>query len=134
MSARELLLPPRAAVASPKEFRRRRRRWRVFQALFAATCLGIVLDVVTTAIWFSKAGSGYEQNPLGGFLIAHLGWAGLLVLLMSLCAVCYVSVRAVYWRMSTVWSAVINVLLFFIATFRWIVVAAAIITLVQPPA
>jgi hypothetical protein len=115
------------------DYRKRMRRWRFFQVLFAFTCLGILLDVVTTAIWFGRAGSGYEQNPLGKFMIDHLGWVGLGFVLMALCAICYLSVRTVYWRMSTVWSAILNVILLLIAAFRWLVVMAAIIALIHPP-
>ena len=108
------------------------RRWRFFQWAFCFVYAGVVLDVVTTALGYVKSGSSYEQNPLGGSLIGHLGWVGLLGLLTILCIVCYRSVRLVYFRMSPRWSRLINPLMVLIATFRWFAVITAVIYLLQP--
>jgi hypothetical protein len=132
MSVHALLGPPIVAVSSPNEFRKRWFRWRAFQLLFTATCLGISLDVATTAFWFQKMGARYEQNPLGSSLIGHLGWPGLCLLLALLCSTTFLSFRTVYWRMSTVWSAILNLFVLFVATTRWIVVAAALVPLFYP--
>jgi hypothetical protein len=115
----------------PDELRKRRARWRFFQIAFAVTYLGVVLDVVTTALGFQKTGSGYEQNPLGSVLIGGLGWIGLFLLMSLLCAVCYVSFRTVYWRMSTRWSMILNIVLVLVAAFRWLAVVTAILYLLQ---
>src|SRR5579871_1283464 len=97
-----------AAIADmpAEELSKRAQRWRFFQITFAFVYSGVVLDVVTTALGYMKSGSSYEQNPLGGSLIGHLGWIGLLALLTVLCWVAYRSVRTVCWRMSAVWSRV----------------------------
>jgi uncharacterized protein YqgC (DUF456 family) len=70
---------PRAyAILSPefRDAKLRSHRWRFFQIVFVFTYLGIILDVVTTAIGSQVAGSAraYEQNPIGGALIGQLGW------------------------------------------------------------
>jgi hypothetical protein len=132
MSVHTLLAPPPVAVSSIGEYRKRQFRWRTFQILFTVTCFGIALDVATTAMWFQRMGSRYEQNPIGGALIGHFGWPGLCLLLAVLCCTCFLSFRTVYWRMSTAWSAVLNVVLLLVATSRWIVVAAAVIPMFQP--
>lgn len=117
---------------STEEWLKRQRRWRFFQIVFCFVYAGIVLDVITTALGYLKAGSKYEQNPLGGGLIAGLGWPGLLALLTVLCLVCYHSVRIVYARMSPRWSTLINSIMVLIAAFRWLAVVTAIIFLLQP--
>jgi hypothetical protein len=113
------------------EQRKRASRWRFFQIVFAAVYVGIVLDVVTTALGYRRAGSSYEQNPLGVNLIGHLGWLGMLVLLSAICIVCYHSVRLVYARMALGWSLAINGIMVLIAIFRWLAVVTAIIYLIQ---
>lgn len=111
---------------------KRRSRWRFFQIVFVLVYTGIIGDIVTTALGYVKAGSAYEQNPLGGGLIGDLGWPGLAALLTVLCLVCYYSVRVVYARMSLRWTVLINSLMVLIAAFRWLAVATAILYLVQP--
>lgn len=123
-----LPLPRHSPTADP----RRRARWRFFQGVFLLTYLGIVLDIVTTEMGFGRMGSGYEQNPLGGTLISGLGWIGLFVLMTVLCAVCYLSVRVVYARMSLKWSAVLNSIMVIVLLMRWVTVAAAVAYLIQP--
>jgi len=113
------------------EDHKRNQRWRLFQILFAFVYSGVVLDVATTAIGYAKAGSRYEQNPLGGSLIGHLGWFGLLAVLTALSLICYWSVRLVYSRMSLRWTILINSLMAAIAAFRWLAVGTAIAYLVQ---
>lgn len=114
------------------EVTKRSRRWHFFRIVFALTYAGIVLDIVTTAIGEQKAGTGYEQNPLGGVLIGNLGWIGLFVLMTALCALCYTCVRLVFWRMSTRWSTLINTLFVVIMLFRWLAVVTAILYILQP--
>lgn len=114
------------------EQRKRLFRWRFFQVVFAATYVGVVLDIVTTAMGFARMGISYEQNPIGGALIGNLGWVGLLVLMTLLCAVCYLSVRVVYTRMALRWSAILNSVMVLLLLMRWVTVAAAVAFLVQP--
>lgn len=111
---------------------KRRSRWHFFQAVFAVTYLGILLDIVTSAIGFQQMGSGYEQNPLAKALILNIGWVGLTLLLTAVSAVCYLSFRTVYARMGLRWTAVGNVLITMVALMRWVVVSTAIIYLVFP--
>ena len=115
-----------------QDIERRQRSWRLFQIVFCFVYVGVVLDIVTTALGYMKAGNQYEQNPLGGGLISHIGWFGLLALLTLLCVVCYRSVRLVYARMSIRWSRLINGLMLLIAAFRWLAVVTAILYLLQP--
>ena len=117
---------------SLEELQIRAKRWRFFQIVFLLVYSGVVLDVVTTALGYMKAGSAYEQNPLGGNLIGHLGWIGLLALLTVLCWVCYRSVRVVAWRMSPRWTRVVNVCMVCVAAFRWLAVVTAVVYLLQP--
>lgn len=112
--------------------RKRRSRWHFFQVAFAVTYLGILGDIVTSAIGFQQMGSSYEQNPLAKAIILNVGWVGLTVLLTAVCAVCYLSFRAVYARMSLRWTTVGNVLLVIVALMRWVVVSTAIIYMVFP--
>lgn len=117
---------------APSDLGRRRRAWRFFQVTFVFVYSGVVLDLATTALGYMRAGSNYEQNPLGGGLIGHLGWFGLLGLLTILCLICYHSVKVVYARMALRWSKLINTLMVLIASFRWLAVVTAIIYLLQP--
>lgn len=132
MAVHQLLVAPGIAGIPEGELDKRSRRWRFFRVVFALTYMGIVLDIITTAIGYQKSGAGYEQNPLGGLLIGNLGWMGMFVMLTALCALCYVSVRLVYWRMSTAWSAFINALFVLMMLFRWLAVVTAIIYILQP--
>jgi hypothetical protein len=115
-----------------EELQKRAARWRFFQITFVVVYVGVVLDVITTALGYMKAGSQYEQNPLGGSLIGHLGWIGLLALLTLLCGIAYRSVRVVAWRMSPRWTRLINVVMVGIAAFRWLAVVTAVLYLLQP--
>jgi len=115
-----------------EELSQRRRRWRFFQITFCFVYAGVVLDVITTAMGYAKAGTSYEQNPLGGSLIGHVGWVGLLAVLTALCIACYRSVRLVYARMSPRWSNLINPLMVVLAAFRWLAVITAVLYLLQP--
>jgi hypothetical protein len=117
----------------PTEERRlRAARWRFFQIVFVVVYVGVVLDVITTALGYMKSGSQYEQNPLGGSLIGHLGWIGLLALLTVLCWVAYISVRTVAWRMSPRWTRLINIIMVGVAAFRWLAVVTAVLYLLEP--
>src|SRR5436309_8862635 len=120
-----------AGMQMPADLAKREARWRFFRIVFVLVYSGVVLDVITTALVYLKSGSAYEQNPLGGGLISHLGWFGLLVLLTVLCLICYHSVRVVYRRMSLGWSMLINILMVAIALFRWLAVVTAVLYLVQ---
>jgi magnesium-transporting ATPase (P-type) len=115
-----------------EELQKRAARWRFFQIIFVVVYLGVVFDVITTALGYMKSGSQYEQNPLGGSLIGHLGWIGLLALLTLLCGICYRSVRVVAFRMSPRWTKMINVVMVGIAAFRWLAVVTAVLYLLQP--
>jgi hypothetical protein len=121
-----------AGSMSGEELAKRQSRWKFFQIVFALVYIGIVLDIVTTALGYLKSGSGYEQNPLGGSLIGNLGWPGLAALMTLLCLVCYHSVRVVYARMSLRWTWLINGAMILIAAFRWLAVVTAVIYLLQP--
>lgn len=112
--------------------RKRRRRWHFFQVAFAATCLGILLDIVTSMIGFQQMGSSYEQNPLAKTLILNIGWAGLVLVFVAVCGVCYLSFRAVYARMSPHWALVGNTLIVIVALMRWFVVSVDLYYLVFP--
>lgn len=116
------------------DLQKRARRWRFFQVVFGFVYTGVVLDVITTALGYMKSGSQYEQNPLGGGLISHLGWVGMVGLLTVLCLVCYHSVKVVYARMSIRWSRLINSLMVLIGLFRWVAVVTAVLYLLQPAA
>lgn len=107
-------------------------RWHYFQAAFALTCIGILGDIITSAIGFQQMGSGYEQNPLAKAIILDTGWLGLTFLLAAVCAVCYFSFRAVYARLSLRWSMIGNVLITVVGVVRWFVVSTAIIYMVFP--
>lgn len=124
-------IPGAGAVS---DARKRDFRWKFFQVTFAFVYAGVVLDVVTTRLGYIKSGSAYEQNPLGGSLIGHVGWIGLLALLTLLCLICYHSVRVVYRRMALGWSTFINTVMVLIALFRWLAVVTSVIYLLQPTA
>ena len=115
-----------------KELRKRQSRWRFFRIAFVLMYTGVMLDIITTAIGFMKAGSSYEQNPLGGVLIGNVGWFGLAALMTVLCLVCYISFRTVYWKMALGWSALLNGVLVLIVAFRWLAVVTAIMYIMQP--
>jgi NADH:ubiquinone oxidoreductase subunit 6 (subunit J) len=121
-----------AGSMSGEELAKRRYRWKLFQIVFLLVYVGIVLDIVTTALGYLKSGSQYEQNPLGGSLIGSLGWPGLAALMTLLCLICYHSVRVVYARMSLRWTWLINGAMILIAAFRWLAVVTAVIYLLQP--
>jgi hypothetical protein len=127
----ELLI---ADAQSTFDIQRRQRAWKLFQIVFCFVYAGVVMDILTTSLGYMKSGSQYEQNPLGGGLISHIGWFGLLALLTVLCLVCYHCVRLVYARMSLAWSRLINGLMVAIAAFRWLAVVTAVIYLLQPAA
>jgi hypothetical protein len=119
-------------LAGASESQRRHHRWRFFQVTFFLMYVGVVLDVLTTAMGYERMGTAYEQNPLGAGLIGGMGWIGLLALLAALCALCYVSFRVVYFHMSMRWSAILNTVLVILLLARWVTVTAAVIYLVQP--
>ena len=123
---RRILAPPAVTIASASEYKRRRAHWAFFQMVGSFAYAGIIADMITTAMGFQRMGSGYEQNPLGSLLIGRLGWIGLFVVVTSLCSICYMSCRTVYWRMPIRWSVLLNIVLFFLAITRWLVVALTI--------
>jgi uncharacterized membrane protein len=114
------------------EDRTRQRRWRFFQVALFFLYLGVVADIVTTALGFQRAGTRYEQNPAGGILIENIGWIGLLGLLTACCILCYVSFKIVYFRMSLGWSRALNIAVVLVLITRWLIVAAAVLYLIQP--
>jgi hypothetical protein len=116
----------------PAEYQKRAKRFRFFQIVFALTYIGIVLDVVTTALGFMKSGAGYEQNPLGSSLIGGLGWIGLLGVMTVISLVAYVSCKIVQWRKGGAWGRAINIAFVLLATLRWIAVVTAVLYLLQP--
>jgi hypothetical protein len=116
-----------------KEAKLRSHRWRFFQIVFMFTYLGIILDVFTTALGSRVAGSYtvYEQNPIGGSLIGHLGWLGILAAMTVLMLVAYGSLRLVHTRVSPRWIRFFNWLLLIVAALRWIAVVTALMYIVQ---
>ena len=120
-----------APAPDDREVAKRRARWHSFQVIFALLCVGVVLDVITTAMGFSKAGSSYEQNPIGGFLIHTAGWFGLAAALAVLAGICYFSVRIVCFNAARRWSGVLTALVAVAALVRWTAVVTAIVYLVQ---
>jgi hypothetical protein len=123
-----------APFTDPGECEKRRFRWQFFRFFFGLTYIGIVLDVLTTALGVMKIGPQYEQNPLGGTLIGGLGWIGLLLLLTTLCLICYYSFRTVYWRMALGWSMFLNIVVVMIAATRWLAVVTAVVFILSPAA
>lgn len=124
------LVSGREAVT--RESRKRASRWRFFNLLFVCLYLGIMLDIVTTAIGFMKAGSQYEQNPFGSAMIGHVGWYGLAALMTIISWVLYKSFKTVYWHMSLKWSGILNSVLVLLVAFRWLAVVTAVLFLLQP--
>ena len=116
---------PSRAVA---EARVRASHWRFFQIIFLFTYAGILMDVATTALGSSAAGSvaSYEQNPIGGLLIARLGWAGLLASLTAMMLLAYASLRVAHERVSPGWIRFFNWALLLTAALRWLAVVTAI--------
>jgi hypothetical protein len=111
-----------------QEAKLRAHRWRFFQIIFLFTYLGIIFDIVTTAMGSSVAGStsAYEQNPLGGALIGQLGWLGILAAMTALMLVAYGSLHVVHTRVRTGWIRFFNWLLLFVGAVRWLAVITAI--------
>lgn len=129
MLAHDPMLPPEPTC---EEARDRQARWTFFRVVFVFVYAGVILDVVTTALGYRKSGATYEQNPLGGALIGHLGWLGLMFLLTVLCLVCYNSVRVVHRTLGRRWILFINGFLVLVAAFRWLAVVTAVLYLAQP--
>src|SRR5436305_7537878 len=102
-----------------QDARRRLRRWHSFQVIFGFLYVGIVLDLITTAMGYARTGSSYEQNPVGGNLIHNTGWIGLFLALSALAAVFYFSSRVVCLRAARFWSTLLTVLLAVAALVRW---------------
>lgn len=113
---------PNAEDTKPSGDRIRGARWRIFLYLFGATCVAIALDVVTTYLGFQQIGSRFEHNAIALYLINRIGWVGLTALLTFTCVVCLKSFKLVYWNLSLHWSRWLNVLVFTVCVFRWIVV------------
>jgi hypothetical protein len=122
-----------ATATDLQDARKRVRRWHSFQVIFAFLYLGIVLDLITTAMGFARTGSSYEQNPLGGALIHNTGWIGLFVALSVLAGVFYFSSRVVCLKAARFWSTILTGLLALAALVRWTAVVTAILYLVQTP-
>jgi hypothetical protein len=125
------------AVASPAlaDAKLRYQRWRFFQIVFIFTYAGIIFDIITTALGAARAGSvaQYEQNPIGGFLIGHLGWAGILAAMTAMMLVTYGCLRMVHTRVSPGWIRVFNWLLLIIGAVRWLAVVTAIMYILHQP-
>jgi hypothetical protein len=122
-----------ASELDARDARRRLRRWHSFQVIFGFLYVGIVLDLITTAMGFARTGSSYEQNPVGGLLIHNAGWIGLFFALTALAAVFYFSSRVVCLRAARFWSTVLTALLALAALVRWTAVVTAVMYLVQSP-
>ncbi len=119
------------AAGETPETELRTARWRMFLYLFAATCLAVGLDVITTYMGMLRIGSRFEQNGIALYLITHIGWLGLTALLAIACALCVVSFKLVYWNLSLQWSRWLNLLVGCVCIFRWLVVTTDIIWLVR---
>lgn len=126
-----MLRPAVVPALPPEELAKRQARWHSFQIVFALAYLGIVLDVLTTAMGFQAVGSSYEQNPLGGTLIGNLGWAGMFALMSVIAFICYRSCRLVCFHMSRRVSGIVTGLLAVAAFVRWVAVITAILFLLQ---
>jgi hypothetical protein len=100
----------------------RRSRWRLFQIVFSLTCVAIVLDLWTTYLGFQREGSRFEQNGIVLYLLQHVGWFGISVILAVACAACFRSFRTVYWNLGLRWSLWLNIFLILACSFRWLVV------------
>ncbi len=122
--------PNAHAISSPdfRDAKLRFHRWRFFQIVFVFTYLGIVLDVVTTAIGSRIAGSAnaYEQNPVGGALIGQLGWLGILGAMTALMLIAYGSLHLAHNRVSPRWIRFFNWLMLVIGAVRWLAVLTAL--------
>jgi hypothetical protein len=116
------------------ELRKRTIRWRYGRIMIVLVYIGVLLDITTTDVAVHAVGMKFEQNPLAVDLINHIGWEGLYLLATGLCAVCYISVKAVYWRMALAWSLLLNVVLTIMLTVRVLAVVTTILYLVQPAA
>lgn len=118
------------AIPSPafRDAKLRSHRWRFFQIVFVFTYLGIVLDVVTTAIGTRVAGSthAYEQNPIGGTLIGQLGWFGILAAMTALMLIAYASLHVAHNRVHPRWIRFFNWLLLVVGAVRWLAVVTAL--------
>src|SRR5947209_1959047 len=114
------------------EQRKRRARWHSFQVIFGLLYSGILLDIITTSMGFQKAGSGYEQNPLGGFLIGNLGWVGLAVVLSAFAGVLYLSCRVLFLQVSSRRTGWLSGVLAAATFVRWVAVVTAVMFIVQP--
>lgn len=121
-----------AGPVSVQEAPARARRLRFFQIVFVLTYVGIVMDVVTTALGFRKSGASYEQNPMGALLIGHLGWFGILGLLTAFSLVAYISCKVIQTSKGPGWARTVNVVFVLLAAFRWVAVVTAILYLLQP--
>jgi hypothetical protein len=129
----------RAAAVPSRAFtdaKLRQRRWRFFQIVFLFTYAGIIFDIITTAMGAARAGSvsQYEQNPIGGLLIGHLGWAGILAAMTAMMLVTYGSLRMVHTRVSPRWIRFFNWFLLIVGAIRWLAVVTAIMYILQPGA
>ena len=132
--------PRTAAKAIPsrafQEAQLRARRWRFFQIVFVFTYLGIILDVFTTALGSQVAGSynAYEQNPIGGTLIYHLGWLGILAGMTALMLVAYGSLRVAHTRVKPGLIRFFNWLMLLIGAVRWLAVITALMYIMHTAA
>jgi hypothetical protein len=126
------LAPVKVPTLPEAEYRKRSKRFRFFQIVFALTYVGMVLDVITTAMGYARAGSSYEQNPLGGALIGNLGWVGLLAVLTAISIVAYVSCKIIQWNKGGAWARAVNIAFVILAAFRWLAVVTAVLYLLQP--
>ncbi len=115
-----------AVQVESRGFSARRAIWRMFVPLYAATCLGIVLDILTTALGYRQDGSAYEQNPIGAALIQHLGWFGLAGVMAIFAAILFFSFRTICFRLSAKVTVFFVVILFLSAIVRWLAVVTAI--------
>lgn len=115
----------------PGEAGARAARWHSFQVIFALLYSGIILDIVTTAMGFGKAGNAYEQNPIGALLIDHVGWFGLVAVLSGFAALLFVSCRVLYFQLQARRTRWISGVLAAATFVRWIAVVTAILYLVQ---
>ena len=125
-----------AHAISSNEFRDARlrsHRWRFFQIVFVFTYLGILLDVVTTAIGSHVAGStrAYEQNPVGGALLGQLGWLGILAAMTVFMLIAYLSLHVAHSRVSPRWLRFFNWLMLAVGAVRWLAVVTSLMYILQ---
>lgn len=122
------------AVQNRMSFEEREKRaksFRFFQIVFVLTYVGIVLDIVTTAMGVGKVGASYEQNPFGSVLIGSLGWFGLLAFMTVVSLVAYVSCKVLQWHGRPSWAKILNYTFLFLAALRWLAVLTAVAYLLQ---